>query len=101
LAASPTESRRLRATLDGRGLVAPHPRCADQPREHILLVVLLEEGQQVLERGEARESAHELEGAPDAEPRDAVGRHARHVMAVERPDRRRNGDSSGAGSPPS
>src|SRR5262249_45202268 len=46
-------------------------------------LVLLEKRQEVLEGAQPREHAHELEGAAHAEPRHAMGGHARHLAAVE------------------
>ena len=83
-------SRRARPSRGGGGRARrPRPRAAARRgrrksrADEALLLVLLEERHQVLERGEAREHADELEGAADAEPGDRVGRGARHVAPAE------------------
>ena len=71
------------SALDGGGLEAPDARQAKQTRGDVLLLVLLEERHQVLQRGQPREHADELKRPANAEPGDAVGRGARHVAALE------------------
>ena len=73
----PHRVEQLARPLDRGGLEPPHPRRAHQPGRAALLLVLLQEHEQVLERGEAREHADELEGTAHAEPRDAVRGRAR------------------------
>ena len=67
-----------------RGRLQPaHPRRPHQASHEAFLLVLLEERQQVLQGGEPREHAHQLEGASDAEPRDPMRGGAGHVLAAE------------------
>src|SRR4029453_18577705 len=58
-------------------------RRTQQPRQQLLLLVLLQEHQQVLERAEPREDAHLLERARHTQPRHAVRVLAREIVAAE------------------
>src|SRR5439155_11756708 len=69
--------------LDGLRLESLQARGAEQPRQQVLLLVLLEEDEKVLERAEAREDAHLLERAPDPQARHAMWRGVGQVAAAE------------------
>ena len=87
----PDRRQQVVRALDRLRLETPHARQTEEPRADVFLLVLLEERHEVLERGEPRKHADELERAPDAETSDAVGRGAPVTS------RSRNSDAAAVG----
>src|SRR2546426_11789086 len=69
--------------LPGLALEPPKAPGANQTRERVLFLVLLEEDEEVLERAQAREDADLLKRARDAQARHAMGRDPGQVAAAE------------------